>query len=323
MTEFLYDTVRFYYQGKYDQESLFKRLDDSIYKPKIDKLTGESLGFNDHFRNMRIEAHSSILSCIGSLPKFELGNNVAPLSDNKLEEVLDALSDILGIDIRLAHITRIDLAYTFPMDAEVSEYLKCLYSLSRHKRLEAVNGQTLNYIQGKKKTKVMLSFYDKGAEMNDRGIEIPADYQGKNLLRYERRFCHNDIRNMSLIFGTPINGNMLLNESFHQYLVKEYLKSYMDIEKKSGLNILNIYELIKNSKDIVWYFLSQLLRGNGDSIFQFLEFIDSLKMDAQSIRRSKKMFKEIYGFASSGKPCDLMKELTDKIQAVARRYNVE
>lgn len=323
MTEFLYDTVRFYCPGKYDQTELVKRLDSSVYQPQIDKVTGESYGFKDRIKNMRIETYSNGLSCTGSLPKFVHGCNVAPLSAKEIEEALDILSERLGVNIKFARITRIDIAYTFAMDDTVSKYLECLGDLSRHKRLEVAKGQTLNYVQGKNITK--LSFYDKRAEMNDRSIEIPEAYQGKNLLRYEYRFHNASIRYLSIKFGTPIDGIMLLNESFHQYLVQKWLEQYMAIIKGCSLYNPDIHKMIKSPDDAVRYVLSLSLRKNG---IEFMstnsEFIDDIfKGNAQSRRRSREKLKAIYNFASSGEPCDLMKELTEKVQAVARRYNVK
>ena len=323
MTEFLYDTVRFYYLGKYNQAALMQRLDSKTIRLLRNKNTGEDLGFKGYIRNMCIEAYPDRLFCTGSLPKFVHGHNVVPISAQEIKEALTTLFDALGVDIRHVRITRIDLAYTFVMNNKVSKYLECLGSLSRHKRHDVVKGETLNYEQGKNTAK--LSFYNKVLEMDDdNSIEIPQDYQDKNLLRYEYRF-HN-ISRISSTFATPINGNMLQEESFHQFLVKKWLERYLAIEKMPNLCLSNVPEKIKRPNNVVKYLLSRLLQYKGcETYSRCLDFIeDTFKGNAQSCRRCKGMLKKIHDYASSSnESCDLMKELTEKIQAVARRYNVE
>lgn len=84
--------------------------------------------------NLIIKVHGSIITVEGSLVKFHEGNNLCSLNRETTKQAIDLLGDRLHLDIKSAHVTRIDIAENFEMSHNVREYLPFLGYYPRHKR---------------------------------------------------------------------------------------------------------------------------------------------------------------------------------------------
>ena len=65
--------------------------------------------------NLIIKVHGSIITVEGSLVKFHEGNNLCSLNRETTKQAIDLLGDRLHLDVKSAHVTRIDIAANFEM----------------------------------------------------------------------------------------------------------------------------------------------------------------------------------------------------------------
>lgn len=142
-------------------------------------------------------------------------------------EAILGLSEDLGLDLMKAKVVGLELGVNIETENPVKEYLQNLKEMTRRKRKEV--GSTLYYQNADKSRADVMVFYDKLKQMRDIGCHIPAEYQGKNILRCEMRFKG---RLSQTIQGLKIKGEDLCKADFCSRVVNEMLVRYGSIAKK-------------------------------------------------------------------------------------------
>ena len=87
-----------------------------LTKESINHETGNKSIYGN-YKNFKIAVNNKSVCVNGSLPKFVLGNNVESLSVSETSTALIELSNELSIPILKGDLTRIDIAESFPVDA--------------------------------------------------------------------------------------------------------------------------------------------------------------------------------------------------------------
>ena len=160
--------------------------------PSIEKLFEHCNNKSEHYnvrddssylqgnlKNMRVTLNDSSISVKGSLCKYFYGNNIDTLNLTNTREALNQISADLSIDIHKASVSRIDFSTNIVTDYTPTIYYPYLGNLTRFQRFEQPNA--IYYNQDAKR----LLFYDKIEEAKKKGMTIPKQHIGDNLLRYE------------------------------------------------------------------------------------------------------------------------------------------
>lgn len=240
----MYDTIDFYHRGhQIDPDLLAQYLDGC--KVKANGTTGDLLYYEGYARNVHVRVGIGWMRCSGSFPRLIYLDNSFTLKYSDVKTCMELLSDSLHYDMNDANVTRIDMAATFSMEQPVKMYLDCLGNLSRYKRVVVVEGETLEYRQGKGKYGQCLSFYNKRQESLERKGIHPKGVEGDNLLRYERRWHH---RIPARLKESEVTGRTLSDEQFYCKLIKIWSDDYFAIQKKKVVS-MDAIEQIKTPND--------------------------------------------------------------------------
>lgn len=204
------------------------------------------------------------ISLKGSLPKFLLPTNIHTLSRAGAGQAIEKLSDTLHIPMKEAKVTRIDVSTVLLVDQPPSNYYPFMGQKPRFERVQAT-ADTLYYNTNKKQ----LIFYNKSAEAKAKGMDMPAVFEGENLLRVEVRFT----QRLQKQFNLPeVTGATLTNEKFYTGMIKRWGDEYFSINKIKSISIMNTSN-IKTPKDGANALFSFLLQDAGG------EFIDNFIAD--------------------------------------------
>lgn len=248
--------------------------------------------------NLIIKVHGSIITVEGSLVKFHEGNNLCSLNRETTKQAIDLLGDRLHLDIKSAHVTRIDIAENFEMSHNVREYLPFLGYYPRHKRdskyrtslYYGTNGHT-------------CLFYDKGKELQGKkGME-------SCLLRFESRW----FKSLSAqLKWKNITGGTLSDLDFYRYIIQLWRKNYFDIKKRNiPLPKPNVpINTAKKAKD---YLFSALLSSSMESTEELRMFLIE-QLDTQNKSRFKRMLNDLNDDFTINEMSPLMEELDSKIR---------
>jgi len=189
-----------------------------------DTATGE-LWMNGSTGNLKVTANRySMQVRDGSLCKWALGDNFQILGKTDTRQAIERLSDELHLPMRLAFITRLDVAANMVMRYPPEVYLNHLGDLRYTKRIAEPSG--LYYTQTGKSYR--LSFYDKTRESIDKGDDIPEPYRGHNVLRYEQRYLKRIAKRLN---RTELRAAALYEGDLHHELVKRWSGAYEQINK--------------------------------------------------------------------------------------------
>jgi hypothetical protein len=190
------------------------------YNPQSDKF-----GFFGLLGNLRVYNDSRVTHVEGSIAKFHLGSNCQSLTRNEITSAFQKLSDSLGLDIRPATVSRVDLAHTFEVSQPVQAYLRRFAETPRYKMASFGGGETITYTNGFR----ALSFYDKRLEMLKAKERIPVDLAGNPLLRYEMQLRHRLCAQLKL---SSLTIAMLTDEQLYHSLIERWRSGYFSILKK-------------------------------------------------------------------------------------------
>lgn len=164
----------------------------------------------------------------GSLCKFLLGDNYQSLGRHDTKLAIEKLSDLLHLPMDRAKVVRMDVAQNLIMRFPTSVYFEHLGMLRFGKRLVEPNGLYYALSGGR------LCFYDKNHEQGEKKEYIPDLYQGRNVLRYEKRSTNRIAANM----GVPIvTGALLYDEAFYMSTLNGWKSSYQSIQKINDVNL--------------------------------------------------------------------------------------
>ena len=220
----MYDKVTF----KIDTDS--KKAQDVVSKLANVKATTEKNGFTRYkgnFKNFFVAVNGIEVYLRGSLNKYYFGDNLRNGTREDTMEAILGLSKDLGLDLMKAKVLGLELGVNIETENPVKEYLQNIKEMARRKR--KVVGHSLYYLNADKKRADVIIFYDKLKQMQESGCPIPAEYQGKNVLRCEMRLKGRLSQTMQ---GPKIKGEDLCKTDFCNRVVNEMLVRYGSIAKK-------------------------------------------------------------------------------------------
>lgn len=182
-----------------------------------------------HLKNLKIKITSNYIEIDGSISKWYLGNNIQHLSLSDMKKCVEKLSSELHLPIEKAHVKRFDLSSCLVMKHEADLYLTLL---GRHGRVFPRHEPDGIYYDLSENDQLL--FYDKTVE--SKGM-VPEEYEGYNLLRYEKRF-----------YNTGIRLENLYDMNYYICFVKDWIEKYNDIVKIN--NITLDCDLIKGTESL-------------------------------------------------------------------------
>ena len=317
----MYDKVK-WWLPRTQGMSEFEHLKDVIKKEDPDAFsmvnatTGEvKVLFRGHLRNIQITEYLSGVSMIGSLNKFaNEGANLKNMTLEETRETLSQLQDSCHIDLAAAHVSALEFGFNFHVANEVSRYLKLLGDMPRRLR-KSVNDETLYYVRNGRERDT-FTLYDKLKDAKKKKMEIPSEFDGKNLLRVELRYSNGIAR---LLNEKEVTGDTLTKQCFINKLINNMCEKYNSIQKLNRVNLQNV-ETGKTEREYFNLYVSVLAQIVGDK-FTIDDFIaalkdaDSFSQRSQYSRLRKKMYDAITDVSlCQGDP--LREELDEKFEAL-------
>ena len=211
----MYDKVTFWIEtnSKKAQEVVSKL--DNV---KATKAKNGITRYKGNYKQFFVAVNGIGIYLCGSLSKYYFGDNLRNGTREDTMEAILGLSEDLGLDLMRANVVGLELGVNIETENPVKEYLQNLKEMTRRKRKEV--GSTLYYQNADKNRADVMVFYDKLKQMRDIGSPIPAEYQGKNVLRCEMRFKG---RLSTTIQGLKIKGEDLCKADFCSRVVNEML----------------------------------------------------------------------------------------------------
>jgi hypothetical protein len=219
--ENMYDTIAFrVYIEK--PEELFKRIGNGY--PIINPKTGEIIGIKGKFKNMQWSLLGNTLSVRNSLARYYFGNNIETFDINTTKAAVNMLCEEFGIKPEEANVYQIHFAENLNMMHECHNYLDCLDSLERFKKVTYYS--TVQFTT----TNRALSFYDKVEEQKSNRRKADRQEIIGNLLRYEMKI-NGRLKKQLGLEGREISLVTLTEEWFFTSLVRMWYTEFQKIKK--------------------------------------------------------------------------------------------
>ncbi len=277
----------------------------------IDCQTGEENVYGS-IMGLKVSIYASGVSVVGSLPKFLYGSNIYPLDRHSTADAVAKLSDTLHVDANKANVTSLEFGTTFLMKKPVADYLPKLVSMPRLDRY-SFNTSTL-YFKGKgRNPSKVFAFYDKAADIKDKGMMCPEDLKQANLLRYEMRINNRLAAQLGL---RRLKASTLAEKPFYRQLVKRYQNNYFSIQKLNQMKA-NAISGIRTVKDAYDVLVARLITESDNNAIK--SYIDELKAagvfdDRKNYTRLKSKLQDVASKADFTVTDDLIKELDNDIK---------
>lgn len=169
-----------------------------------------------NYKNLKVIQVGSIMTIIGSLPKYYHGTNKQTLSYHDMCCAFEKLAWELNFNLAHAEIYRLDLAATFKMDNSPGAYIDLFrnHGLTNYKGIY-YEGKTLTF---KNQTR-SLKLYNKSVELAKKS---PEHYEtsDKNLLRYELTWLRALKKELRLTSALTVE--QLMKPAMYIYVVKRW-----------------------------------------------------------------------------------------------------
>jgi len=303
----MYDTINMYYNildnPAPSVEKLFEHCNN---KSEHYNVRDDSSYLQGNLKNMRVTLNDSSITVKGSLCKYFYGNNIDTLNLTNTREALNQISADLSIDIHKASVSRIDFSTNIVTDYTPTIYYPYLGNLTRFQRFEQPNA--IYYNQDAKR----LLFYDKIEEAKKKGMTIPKQHIGDNLLRYEL------VLNKGISRYLKYNGlyvQDLGSEELFKKLLHIWYGYYQQIQKHSK-TIKIMADNIKTPKDVETRIFNALVRRNPKEVQRFL-----LELKAKDVFEHKEYYSRLNSKIRNIQKTqimenDLIEELSSKIEGI-------
>ena len=264
----MYDTINMYYNildnPAPSVEKLFEHCNN---KSEHYNVNNDSSYAQGDLKNMKVTLNEASISVKGSLCKYFYGNNIDTLNLTNTREALNQISADLSIDIHKASVSRIDFSTNIVTDFTPTIYYPYLGQLSRFERYEQPSA--IYYNQKAKR----LLFYDKIEEAKNKGMTIPKQHIGDNLLRYEL------VLNKGISRYLKYNGLYALDlgsEELFKKLLHLWYSYYQQIQKHSKkLNPME--DKIINPSTFKNEMYNALVRKNPDEFYKMVAELKAKK----------------------------------------------
>lgn len=308
-----YDTINFHLPI-----NGFENIENAQIMHKLSNIrhttnsNNELIKITGNIKNYKVEINPFVIYFYGSISKYFLGNNVEPLSISDTSKAFEMMAEELNLPIKNAIVSRIDIADNIRMDYSPEIYLKYFGESNYFKRFLQPN--SLYYKNGKKQK----FFYNKTKEMKDKKNNMPSDWNGLNILRFEMRF----LKNISKEFQIQnINIATLLSDTFLKKISEKWIEGYKSIDKISNFNI--DYGKVKTPKD--YWRQANALSINTFGYENIMQSVDILKRlnafkNPEYYSRLKREIRGLNKENSKTNINEFIKELDEKIETSKRIF---
>lgn len=185
-----------------------------------------------------IVAHTDSYVIEGSLAKWYFGNNIQTLTLAQANKAVRDLGVALGVgdSIFKAKVNRVDYSSVVCTDLPPLYYFNLMDNLKGFRR-SLKDGETTLYYDRATRDKVIKA-YDKTLEATDTGMEIPENFKGKNLFRFEVVYYSTEINR---VFNKQKNLKEvtlkdILTERAFNHFADTWLDYYEKIQKINNAN---------------------------------------------------------------------------------------
>lgn len=235
----------------------------------------------------------------GSLCKYLLGDNFQTMGRGDTQRAIEKLSDTLHLPMGKAIVTRMDIAQNFIVKHPPQVYLNHLGALKYANRLQEPSGLYYSLNGGR------LCFYDKNKEQKSKREEIPDLYNGRNVLRYERRYT----QRIAVKFGVAeVTGAMLYDEAFYIEALNRWKADYQAIQKINDIT-LN-FQAMKTKQELYKMGILSLTEQAGGQV----EMINQINEAQQRGELTKKQAYDLR--VAVNEACQLKEGLTAPNEAI-------
>ena len=248
-----------------------------------------------------------------SLPKVLRGHSLGNMGVADVEDSIILISDRLHLPMYKAKVLKFDYAWNLEMDYSPDVYMRYLSKNNRYTRLE--NPGSLCYNLPSRN----LNFYDKMREMKANNDPIPKEYEGLNILRYEKGY----VKQVAKCFNKEkITAGMLYDPNFYHTIRENWYKDYQAI-RKVRKPIID-FRVVKTKKQSYTMGTLALIEKYG-GVQEILRDIDEGRKTRRLSKKQVFDLKAVINSASSNKlftcESELVEELDRKMAAAMIIYN--
>jgi hypothetical protein len=212
-----FDTIKFqmeFGEGKYEERiAPHIRTDGSgnawFYYWRIDRSA--------HYKNRY--SFSSSISRIHN----EITGNLYSAGPSDIEQLIEELHRLTGLDFSTALVSRLDIAWTFGLDRPSGFYDVLFRERNCYQVIQADNG---SYLKSKSGSKV-LAIYDKKTEMLGKGLTKVIVKDEHELMRIELRLFGHLRRTLNLPKDAPVTLAMLTHPEIFAIAIKFFRKEIL------------------------------------------------------------------------------------------------
>ena len=263
-------------------------------------------------KNIQVGISSKNITIKGSLAKYYLGNNFETLTMAQTKEAIAELSNQLNVPIYDAEVKRIDFSDNIIVDYKPHTYYNYLGDSTYFTR-NTIESNSL-YYNGSSKTKL---FYDKIAWAKSKREDIPQEWIGKNVLRFELRYEKRLKNQFNLL---EVNASLLYDEDFYLRLLNNWKEEYSSILKLN--DIIPHYDYIKTPKDVSKHLELLGIQSLGyDRVMKEIDNLKNLKVmtNPEYYSRVKQRVNLLYNDSNLTSTSKLITELDKKIYEIVDR----
>lgn len=277
------------------------------------KETGE-LTANGVVGGMKAYITPDYINLKGSLPKVLYRSNCFTLDRSSTEEAITKLSDLLHVDIRPSKVSEIEFGTVFPMRYPVGDYFPLLGETKGLKRCAMVEKETLMYWQKTRAREII--FYDKAAEVEDKGKDIPTAFKDCNLLRYEIRYRSGVKGGLSKRLGVDkLEASTLYDRAFYDNMLSRYKEEYDSITKIKVMTMNEKTNMLTAAQAVKLFVAANIyLIGREAAEARLTEL--KPRLNKQNYQRTKKEIEKIFATGAKVEDGAKVDELTKAVYTV-------
>jgi hypothetical protein len=197
--------------------------------------------------NMKVKHSIDWFRLEGSLAKYLQGENITVLTRQGVKAAIEKLEKDTGLDLRQAVVCGVEVGASIILKDKPHEYLRLFDGASRMKRQEVSGAdgiETVNYCT--ETGAYRFTAYDKTKEAQQKKINIPELFQGKNVLRLEWKITKPKGIAASLKEG--LTAHDLYDHETYRRLQALFFKAYKGIKKTGRIVFVDTAKSITPAK---------------------------------------------------------------------------
>jgi hypothetical protein len=256
----MYDTVKFVLPAKLVEGGITDVILESValllqdLKKTYNKNTGE-VRLEGKLEGLDVSVSPTRLIVENSFQKFVTGDQLTPMTAEDVRRGIRMLTELFGLPMELAIISRLDVAINIPTERPPAAYYAFLGEATYYER--KIKKNTLYYMQSNRKS---FAFYDKMKEMEasaqKQGLPTPANLPNGHLLRMEFRI----LKQVKAQLNWSVTAATLYQPEFIRFMLDLLREKYNAIYKIRDFGGL---ENVKGVKDLKNYRSIDNIRQKG------------------------------------------------------------